>query len=137
MGSFSIWHWLIVLAIVVVIFGTKKLRNIGGDLGGAIKSFKDSMKTEDEAKKEEAAKQEEPKKISSRVVEGEVTARKTGKQRKRPGLMGGVATAVFDVPSELVVISLIAWSYSARSACRKRRAPPAAGPHASVALSKT
>ena len=77
MGSFSIWHWLIVLAIVVVIFGTKKLRNIGGDLGGAIKSFKDSMKTEDEAKKEEVAKQEEPKKIQSRVVEGEVTARKT------------------------------------------------------------
>jgi len=80
MGSFSIWHWLIVLAIVVVIFGTKKLRNIGGDLGGAIKSFKDSMKTEDEAKKEEATKQEEPKKISSRVVEGEVTARKTARK---------------------------------------------------------
>jgi sec-independent protein translocase protein TatA len=80
MGSFSIWHWLIVLAIVVVIFGTKKLRNIGGDLGGAIKSFKDSMKTEDEAKKEEAAKQEEPKKIASRVVEGEVTARKTARK---------------------------------------------------------
>ena len=77
MGSFSIWHWLVVLAIVVVIFGTKKLRNIGSDLGGAIKNFKDSMKTEDEAKKEEAAKQEEPKKIQSRVVEGEVTARKT------------------------------------------------------------
>lgn len=80
MGSFSIWHWLIVLAIVVVIFGTKKLRNIGSDLGGAIKSFKDSMKTEDEAKQEEAAKQEEPKKIQSRVVEGEVTARKPARK---------------------------------------------------------
>jgi sec-independent protein translocase protein TatA len=79
MGSFSIWHWLVVLAIVVVIFGTKKLRNIGSDLGGAIKSFKDSMKSEDEAKKEEAAKQHEPKKIESRVVEGKVTARKTAK----------------------------------------------------------
>ena len=44
MGSFSIWHWLIVLAIVLVIFGTKKLRNIGGDVGGAVKSFKDAMK---------------------------------------------------------------------------------------------
>jgi len=80
MGSFSIWHWLIVLAIVVVIFGTKKLRNIGSDLGGAIKNFKDSMNTEGEAKKEEAAKQEEPKKIQSRVVEGEVTARKTARK---------------------------------------------------------
>ena len=44
MGSFSIWHWLIVLLVVVVIFGTKKLRNIGGDLGGAVKGFKDGMK---------------------------------------------------------------------------------------------
>ena len=77
MGSFSIWHWLVVLAIVIVIFGTKKLRNIGSDLGGAIKNFKDSMKTEGEAKQDEAAKQDEPKKIASRVVEGEVTARKT------------------------------------------------------------
>jgi sec-independent protein translocase protein TatA len=80
MGSFSIWHWLVVLAIVVVIFGTKKLRNIGSDLGGAIKNFKDSMKTEGEAKQEEAAKQEEPKKIESRVVEGEVTARKPARK---------------------------------------------------------
>ncbi len=44
MGSFSIWHWLIVLVIVLVIFGTKKLRNVGGDLGGAVKSFKEAMK---------------------------------------------------------------------------------------------
>ena len=44
MGSFSIWHWLIVLAIVVLVFGTKKLRNMRGDLGGAIKNFKSSMK---------------------------------------------------------------------------------------------
>jgi sec-independent protein translocase protein TatA len=44
MGSLSIWHWLIVLAIVVLIFGTKKLRNLGGDLGGAIKNFKGAMK---------------------------------------------------------------------------------------------
>ena len=80
MGSFSIWHWLVVLAIVVVIFGTKKLRNIGSDLGGAIKNFKDSMKTGDEAGEEEAAKQEEPKKIESRIVEGEVTARKPARK---------------------------------------------------------
>ena len=44
MGSFSIWHWLIVLVIVVLVFGTKKLKNIGGDLGGAVKGFKDGMK---------------------------------------------------------------------------------------------
>jgi len=44
MGSFSIWHWLIVLAIVLLVFGTKKLRNMGGDLGGAVKGFKEGMK---------------------------------------------------------------------------------------------
>jgi sec-independent protein translocase protein TatA len=44
MGSLSIWHWLIVLAIVVLIFGTKKLRTLGGDLGSAIKNFKGAMK---------------------------------------------------------------------------------------------
>lgn len=83
MGSFSIWHWLVVLAIVVVIFGTKKLRNIGGDLGGAIKSFKDSMQSEDEAKKGEATRHTAPKKIESRVVEGEVTARKTTRKKSK------------------------------------------------------
>lgn len=44
MGTFSIWHWLIVLLIVVMIFGTKKLKNIGSDLGSAVKGFKDGMK---------------------------------------------------------------------------------------------
>ncbi len=44
MGSFSIWHWLIVLVIVMLVFGTKKLRNIGQDLGGAVKGFKEGMK---------------------------------------------------------------------------------------------
>lgn len=44
MGSFSIWHWLIVLVVVILIFGTKKLKNLGGDLGGAVKGFKDGMK---------------------------------------------------------------------------------------------
>jgi sec-independent protein translocase protein TatA len=45
MGSFSIWHWLIVLLVVVLIFGTKKLKNIGSDLGGAVKGFKDGVKS--------------------------------------------------------------------------------------------
>ncbi len=44
MGSFSIWHWLIVLLIVALVFGTRKLRNIGTDLGGAVKGFKEGMK---------------------------------------------------------------------------------------------
>ena len=47
MGSFSIWHWLIVLLIVVMIFGTKKLKNLGSDLGGAVKGFKDGIRETD------------------------------------------------------------------------------------------
>ena len=48
MGSFSIWHWLIVLVIVMLVFGTKKLGNIGADLGKAVKGFKDGVKGEEE-----------------------------------------------------------------------------------------
>lgn len=47
MGTFSIWHWIIVLAIVALVFGTKKLRNLGSDLGSALKGFKDGMKESD------------------------------------------------------------------------------------------
>ncbi|MGH8693431.1 MAG: Sec-independent protein translocase subunit TatA [Burkholderiales bacterium] len=50
MGSFSIWHWLIVLLVVLLIFGTKKLRNMGSDLGGAVRGFKEGMKSADEEK---------------------------------------------------------------------------------------
>ncbi len=60
MGSFSIWHWLIVLLVVVLIFGTKKLRNIGNDLGGAVKGFKEGMKGD-----------EENDKPDTRTIEGE------------------------------------------------------------------
>lgn len=49
MGSFGIMHWLIVLLVVVLVFGTKKLRNMGNDLGSAVKGFKDGMKGEDDA----------------------------------------------------------------------------------------
>jgi len=69
MGSLSIWHWLIVLLVVVLIFGTKKLRNIGQDLGGAVKGFKEGMRNEDEA-----AKQVED---GGRTIEGEVKDKKT------------------------------------------------------------
>ena len=48
MGSLSIWHWLIVLLVVLLIFGTKKLRNLGADLGSAVKGFKDGMKPEED-----------------------------------------------------------------------------------------
>ena len=49
MGSLSIWHWLIVLLMVMLIFGTKKLGNIGSDLGGAVKDFKEGLSSENEA----------------------------------------------------------------------------------------
>lgn len=55
MGSLSIWHWLSVLVIVVLVFGTGKLKNMGKDLGGAIKGFKDGMKEGEEAPKKEIA----------------------------------------------------------------------------------
>jgi sec-independent protein translocase protein TatA len=64
MGSFSLWHWLIVLLIVVLVFGTKKLKNIGGDVGGAVNEFKKAMKDgqiEDNTDK------------SGSTIEGEVT----------------------------------------------------------------
>jgi len=55
MGSFSIWHWLIVLLVVVLIFGTKKLKNMGSDLGAAVKGFKDGVKGGQEGTDESAA----------------------------------------------------------------------------------
>lgn len=51
-GSISIWQLLIVLAIIVLLFGTKKLRGIGGDLGGAVKGFKKAMSDEQSAEKQ-------------------------------------------------------------------------------------
>ncbi len=67
MGSISIWHWLIVLLVVVLIFGTKKLRNIGADIGGAVKGFKDGMKSEEEKSQ---AKAEIPP-STGHTIEGE------------------------------------------------------------------
>ena len=66
MGSFSIWHWLIVLVVVILIFGTKKLRNLGTDLGGAVKGFKDGMKTEEDKSKTEIPAS------AGQTIEGEV-----------------------------------------------------------------
>lgn len=66
MGSFSIWHWLIVLLVVVLVFGTKKLKNVGTDLGGAVKGFKDAMKDGNAPEKIAEDK-------TSQTIEGEVT----------------------------------------------------------------
>ncbi len=68
MGGLSIWHWLIVLLVVVLIFGTKKLTNIGKDLGGAVKGFKEGMKTEDGAEAPAAP----PSQISGKTIDAEV-----------------------------------------------------------------
>ena len=68
MGSFSIWHWLIVLLIVMLIFGTKKLRNMGADLGGAVRGFKDGMR-EGGDKSAEATL---PPQAAGKTVDGEV-----------------------------------------------------------------
>lgn len=65
MGSFSIWHWLIVLVIVLVIFGTKKLRNAGGDLGAGIKNFKQSMKEGDAEANKNSESLADPEKHAS------------------------------------------------------------------------
>jgi sec-independent protein translocase protein TatA len=70
MGSMSIWHWLIVLAVVVLVFGTKKLRNVGQDLGGAVKGFKEGMKDEGTAAK--TADAAAPSQIPGTTIEGEV-----------------------------------------------------------------
>lgn len=50
LGGISIWQLLIVLGIIILIFGTKKLRNVGGDLGGAVKGFKSAMSDEEKNK---------------------------------------------------------------------------------------
>jgi len=68
MGSISWVHWLIVLVVVVLIFGTKKLRNLGSDLGSAVKGFKDGMKSEED--KSAQAKTEIPP-TSGQTIEGE------------------------------------------------------------------
>ena len=61
MGSFSIWHWVIVLVIVVLVFGTKKLRNVGKDLGGAVHDFKQGLNESDEKAKKDVIEHEKDK----------------------------------------------------------------------------
>ncbi|HRD86898.1 MAG: Sec-independent protein translocase subunit TatA [Candidatus Accumulibacter sp.] len=75
MGSFSIWHWLVVLIIVLLIFGTKKLRNLGADLGGAVKGFKDGIKDaagEDKPPEPAAPAASPPQVATGQTIEGEI-----------------------------------------------------------------
>ena len=73
MGGLSIWHWLIVLVVVVLIFGTKKLRNIGQDLGGAVKGFKEGMKSAESGRRRgQGAAEAPPQQIPGTTIDGEV-----------------------------------------------------------------
>jgi len=75
MGGLSIWHWLIVLLVVVLIFGTKKLTNIGRDLGGAVRGFKEGMKTSEG--ETPAPSDESPQQLAGQTIEGEARKEKT------------------------------------------------------------
>ena len=72
MGSFSIWHWLIVLLVVVLVFGTKKLKNMGSDIGGAVKGFKEGLKDGNNSESLDEKKVEEklsvPEKTSDNTI---------------------------------------------------------------------
>ena len=72
----SIWQLLIILAIVLVLFGAKRLKNLGGDLGGAIKGFRQAMKEEDQTKGDDDKLED---KASGRVIDGEVTSKERDK----------------------------------------------------------
>ena len=72
----SIWQLLIILAIVLVLFGAKRLRNVGGDLGGAIKGFRQTMKEKNDAKNDENKLEDQG---SGKIIEGEVTSKKQDK----------------------------------------------------------
>jgi sec-independent protein translocase protein TatA len=69
MGSFSIWHWLVVLLVIILVFGTSKLKNIGKDLGGAIKGFKEGIKEGGDEVDAAAKKVEETKKVAGQTID--------------------------------------------------------------------
>ena len=75
MGSLSIWHWLIVLVIVMLIFGTKKLRNMGADLGGAVRGFKDGMREGGEKPGDASSPSGPAPQVTGKTVEGEVKSK--------------------------------------------------------------
>lgn len=69
MGSFSIWHWLIVLLVIILVFGTSKLKNIGKDLGGAIKGFKEGMTEGTQDAADGQSKVEEKKQVGGQTID--------------------------------------------------------------------
>jgi sec-independent protein translocase protein TatA len=73
MGTWSIWHWIVVLVIVMLVFGTKKLRNIGTDLGSAVRGFKDGVKESSADKPAEGSpSQQSARELSGRTIDAEV-----------------------------------------------------------------
>ena len=88
MGSFSIWHWLVILAIVLLLFGTKRLKNLGSDLGGAIKGFKSAVKDEDKKDADAAPGAADSlthkSADASRVIEGEAVRREGANDQNKP-----------------------------------------------------
>lgn len=76
MGTFSIWHWLIVLVVVVLVFGTKKLGNLGSDLGKAVKGFKEGVKTDEDTTT--TAKKIETDTAQGETIEGEIKEESKG-----------------------------------------------------------
>ncbi len=74
MGGLSIWHWLIVLLVVVLVFGTKKLRNLGSDLGGAVKGFKEGMRDDGSGQAQKDGQ-------DAQAIEGEVTSKTQAKDK--------------------------------------------------------
>ncbi len=79
MGTFSIWHWLIVLVVVVLVFGTKKLSNLGSDLGKAVKGFKEGVQTEDDEETPTTATAKiDASPVSGETIEGEVKEKSQG-----------------------------------------------------------
>lgn len=79
MGGISIWQLIIVLVIVMLLFGTKKLRNIGSDLGGALKGFRGAMREGEEEAKDKPKTEALEEKESGQVIEGEVTSKEQDK----------------------------------------------------------
>ena len=69
MGSFSIWHWLIVLLVIILVFGTAKLKNMGKDLGGAIKGFKEGMKEGGDTAADGTQKVEDAKRVAGQTID--------------------------------------------------------------------
>ena len=69
MGSFSIWHWLIVLLVIILVFGTAKLKNVGKDLGGAIKGFKEGMKEGSDEVARNSATSDTPKQVPGQTID--------------------------------------------------------------------